>query len=412
MTTVELGVLEPSDAEKFLLSICPRIDKHAARLAELCGYLPLALRVSASFLKTRPSRSIKDYLKSLTDEINRLSILDNDNENNKGFTASLQLSYDKLEQSHQSMFCQLGVFRGDFDLQAAQTIVMVPGEESGKAHEQEIEEALEEFSSLSLLECDTSTRRYQLNDLVRLFSLSCLDKADEVYRRYVRYYARIAKDIDHLYQQGGVNLTQGLNIFSTERVNINAGWEYIINNTDDYSINILLDDYKNALLNVSKVSPATLHNQDANTAQSLRVFLCHSLDDKPAVRNLYQQLRIDGIVPWFDEENLLPGQNWEDEISKAIRDADVVLVCLSRNSVDRKGFVQKEIKLALDEADLQPADSIFVIPVRLQDCSVPERLSKLHWVNLFAERGYERLMQALQHRANQLGRVITPSEQS
>jgi tetratricopeptide (TPR) repeat protein len=251
MTTVELGVLEPSDAEKFLLSICPRIDKHAARLAELCGYLPLALRVSASFLKTRPSRSVEDYLKSLADEINRLSILDDDNENNKGVAASLRLSYDKLEQSHQSMFCQLGVFRGDFDRQAAQTIVMVPGEKSGKAREQEIEEALEEFISLSLLEWDASTRRYRLHDLVRLFALSCLDNADEVYWRHANYYARVAADIDQLYQQGGVELIQSLDLFDTEGVNINSGWEWAIHNTGATVIDRLLVDYGISLLDVS-----------------------------------------------------------------------------------------------------------------------------------------------------------------
>ncbi len=142
--------------------------------------------------------------------------------------------------------------------------------------------------------------------------------------------------------------------------------------------------------------------------QPLHVFLCHSSDDKPAVRELYQRLQIGGIKPWFDEEDLLPGQNWQEVIPRAIREANVVLVCLSCSSVNRMGYVQKEIKLALDTADEQPEDSIFVIPVRLEECDIPDRLRHLHWVNLFEERGYERLMGALQHQADQLGRVITP----
>jgi hypothetical protein len=40
-------------------------------------------------------------------------------------------------------------------------------------------------------------------------------------------------------------------------------------------------------------------------ARKLRVFLCHSSQDKPAVRELYKRLGGEGwIDPWLDEENL------------------------------------------------------------------------------------------------------------
>ena len=52
-----------------------------------------------------------------------------------------------------------------------------------------------------------------------------------------------------------------------------------------------------------------------NSQQSeLRIFLCHSSDDKPAIRNLYNRKKADGFQPWFDEENLIPGQDWNLEI--------------------------------------------------------------------------------------------------
>jgi hypothetical protein len=97
----------------------------------------------------------------------------------------------------------------------------------------------------------------------------------------------------------------------------------------------------------------------------LRAFLCHSSGDKPAVRGLYRSLRTFGIHPWLDEENLLPGQAWELEIPKAVRSSDIVIVCLSRGSVSKAGYVQKEIKFALDVADEQPEGAIFIIPLRL-----------------------------------------------
>jgi hypothetical protein len=151
------------------------------------------------------------------------------------------------------------------------------------------------------------------------------------------------------------------------------------------------------------------HNQQTSTDQPLQVFLCHSSKDKSIVRDFYRRLQTTGIVPWFDEEDLLPGQKWRTEIPKAVRAADIVLVCLSRNSVDRSGYAQKEIKLALDVADEQPEGSIFVIPVQLEECNIPDRLREQHWVNLFAARGYERLVKALRYRADQLGRVLPES---
>jgi TIR domain len=143
-------------------------------------------------------------------------------------------------------------------------------------------------------------------------------------------------------------------------------------------------------------------------SRPLHVFLCHSSGDKATVRKLYQRLRNDGFDPWLDEEKLLPGQDWRQEIPKAVRSADVVLVCLSHGSITKEGFVQKEIKFALDVADEKPEGTIFIIPVKLEECEVPNRLSDRHWVNLFERIGYERLIRALQARASALGLTAPP----
>jgi hypothetical protein len=139
----------------------------------------------------------------------------------------------------------------------------------------------------------------------------------------------------------------------------------------------------------------------------LRVFLCHASGDKPAVRDLYQRLSQEKFIqPWLDEEELLPGQDWDTEIRKAVRVSDLVLVCLSPQSITKAGYVQKEIKFALDIADEQPEGTIFIIPTRLELCDVPERLQRWHWANLFETRGYERLLRALRLRAEAVGVAI------
>jgi formylglycine-generating enzyme required for sulfatase activity len=134
-------------------------------------------------------------------------------------------------------------------------------------------------------------------------------------------------------------------------------------------------------------------------ASPLRIFLCHSSGDKPEVRKLYQRLSSDGFEPWLDEEDLLPGQKWKVEIPKAVKTSDVVIVCLSHKAINKSGYVQKEIKFALDKADEQPEGTISLIPLKLEECDVPERLQRWQWVNLFEEKGYERLMSSLRLRA-------------
>jgi formylglycine-generating enzyme required for sulfatase activity len=148
-------------------------------------------------------------------------------------------------------------------------------------------------------------------------------------------------------------------------------------------------------------------NAKQESKRVLRVFLCHASGDKPAVRKLYQRLCAEGIDAWLDEEKLLPGLKWQSEIPEAVRASDVVIVCLSRKSVDKVGYVQKEIKLALDAADEQPEGHIFLIPAKLEECDVPGRLREWHWVSLFEERGYERLMRALHARAVDLGASLS-----
>jgi hypothetical protein len=143
-----------------------------------------------------------------------------------------------------------------------------------------------------------------------------------------------------------------------------------------------------------------LRAADGPSSRPLRIFLCHASDDKPAVRHLYRRLLADRFDPWLDEEKLLPGQDWEREIEKAVRASDIVVVCLSRRSCTKTGFVQKEIRQALDVADEQPDDAIFLIPLRLDECDVPQRLSRWHWVNWFEGGSYDRLLRALQLRAS------------
>lgn len=139
------------------------------------------------------------------------------------------------------------------------------------------------------------------------------------------------------------------------------------------------------------------------TSRPLSVFLCHSSVDKPAVRELYKSLLAEGwIDPWLDEEKLLPGQDWNVEIEKAVENTDVAIVCLSKESVARAGYLQRELKKVLDIADEQPEGTIFLIPVRLNSCEVPRRLTPWEYVDYFPKLqrkvAYQRIIKSLKAR--------------
>ncbi len=138
------------------------------------------------------------------------------------------------------------------------------------------------------------------------------------------------------------------------------------------------------------------------TDRKLRVFLCHSSQDKPIVRELYQRLNAEGwIDPWLDEEKLLPGMNWDMEIEKAVEVADAVIVCLSNNSVTKEGYVQKELRTIIEKEWEKPEDIIFIIPLRLDDCPYPRRLKDFHYQDYFKniDQAYKRLYASLEKRA-------------
>jgi hypothetical protein len=134
----------------------------------------------------------------------------------------------------------------------------------------------------------------------------------------------------------------------------------------------------------------------------LRIFISYAHADVIPVRKLYDDLRAQGFQVWFDEENLIGGQDWRLEIKNALQESDAVIVCLSATSVSKESFVQAEFSFALERALDMPEGRIFLIPMRLDDCKVPTRLSRYHWVDIFQEDGFERLLKALNVRAQQV----------
>jgi predicted Rossmann-fold nucleotide-binding protein len=137
----------------------------------------------------------------------------------------------------------------------------------------------------------------------------------------------------------------------------------------------------------------------------LKVFLCHASQDKPVVRELARRLFAEGwIDPWLDEQKLLPGQDWRLKIEEAVETSDIVVICLSSKSVSKEGYIQKELRYAREMALERPDETIFLIPLRLDDCETPRGLRFYQWVDYFGERkdeAYGTLIESLKLRHEQ-----------
>lgn len=64
----------------------------------------------------------------------------------------------------------------------------------------------------------------------------------------------------------------------------------------------------------------------------------------------------------MDQEDIYPGEQWQGSIERAIEHADFFLACLSTHAVSRRGFLQREIKAALDQWQEKLHSDIYLIP--------------------------------------------------
>ena len=86
-------------------------------------------------------------------------------------------------------------------------------------------------------------------------------------------------------------------------------------------------------------------------ADSQTVFLSYASPDRERVTPYFDWLVSRGFDVWLDCKRLKAGQDWNFEIRRELEKAAIIVVFISNNSVDRRGYVQREIKLALDQAE-------------------------------------------------------------
>ncbi|WP_440107689.1 BTAD domain-containing putative transcriptional regulator [Streptosporangium sp. H16] len=147
----------------------------------LCGYLPLAIRISAARLQHRPRWSVS-YLAGRLREHRRL--LD-------GVSAAFALSYEQLDEAEQRMFRLLGLVPGrDIDPCGAAALAGISQEEA-----EELLEGLLDAHMLLQLE----PGRYTFHDLLREHARSTAEDDGAVMRLLAYYLHRSRAAMDRLF---------------------------------------------------------------------------------------------------------------------------------------------------------------------------------------------------------------------
>ena len=140
-----------------------------------------------------------------------------------------------------------------------------------------------------------------------------------------------------------------------------------------------------------------------------RVFISYAREDHKIAQQLRADLIARGIDTWLDQEDILPGQEWEAAIRGAIKDSSHFLALISNNSVSKRGFVQKELRMGIDVLDEFPPGQVFLIPVRIDDVRPSHsKLEKLQWVDLWPsyERARSRVILAIRGKKSLLDRGV------
>lgn len=118
-----------------------------------------------------------------------------------------------------------------------------------------------------------------------------------------------------------------------------------------------------------------------------KVFISHASEDKERfVMNFASKLRANGVDAWLDKWEMLPGDSLVDKIfEEGIKEADSFIIILSNNSVN-KPWVREELNASFVK---RIGKNSKIIPIVLDNCTVPECLQSTIWENINNHQNYE-----------------------
>lgn len=197
------------------------------RICQLVGGMPLAIELSASWLKTL---SCRDIIKQIEHGIDFLSTRVRDiPERHRSIRAVFDYSWDLLSPDEQAVFPRLSVFRGGFTLEAAEHI------------------AGADLMTLSGLVEKSMVRRdatghYDVHELLRQYADEHLRKVDEleaINTTHMNYFARFTSErTDDLKGERQVEAHKEL---MSDYPNVLKAWNYAVENSEYDVVGAMLE---------------------------------------------------------------------------------------------------------------------------------------------------------------------------
>ena len=137
------------------------------------------------------------------------------------------------------------------------------------------------------------------------------------------------------------------------------------------------------------------------------VFVSYASTDRQRVLAVVEELESCAVPVWMDCKNLNPGDDWHVTIKKAQARADLVIVFISNNSIGRRGYVQRELKEALDAMKEKLSEDTYIIPVRIdKDAPIPSEIKHLHVADYSGPETSRAIAKAVRLQLDKLGKEV------
>jgi tetratricopeptide (TPR) repeat protein len=217
----DLDALPPADAVALLQTIAPRVGGRAVEVAELCGRLPLALRLAGALLAERDDLAVDRYVERL--RAARLS----ERSGLAEVAAALRLSEALLPEPLRARWRELAVLVEGFEAGWAAAVWGVDADTG--------DDWLGMLRRNSLVEWSEAEGFYRLHDLVREYATAELGVEERLaaQRRHAGHFRAVLAEANKLYLKGGAVVGTAVRAFDRAWTNAAAAQEWARQQTDD-----------------------------------------------------------------------------------------------------------------------------------------------------------------------------------
>jgi hypothetical protein len=137
--------------------------------------------------------------------------------------------------------------------------------------------------------------------------------------------------------------------------------------------------------------------QNANN----QIVFGYAREDLQPVKEIYNRLEVIGYNCWLDETNLIPGQNFREDIDRAIKNSNLLIVCFSQAFISCEEYWYQLLRSAMSVQAKMPPGVPFLLPLRLEECEIPTLevhgidLTNIWKVDIWKPYSFDKLLRAI-----------------